>query len=380
MATRPPTGISRLTGEFFDTSLEAQFNASRLGDTRRQLRATLMFCAWFYLGFAVTDYAALGKGATTLMLLGVRMGVTLVAILGWLAIQRQRQSVRMMRTAASATEMAGLFAFQIIVWHRPAEIPWHAMSMALMLIVVYLYIPNRLRYATAIAVASSLAFTALVVVRGMAAAELLTMSMLLVLANAFGYVAARRYQVLWREAFQTQQKLEQMSLHDQLTGCYNRHFLQHQRVEAEFTRARRFGQPLAVILCDLDHFKKVNDNYGHAGGDQVLVEFSRLLRSATREHIDSVIRYGGEEFLLILPRTDLRGAEQLAERLRAQFAATPIAFDDKQIAVSASFGVTSVDFAGPRRDATLYEMISAADDMLYRAKNAGRNRVLARML
>ncbi|MFP5390510.1 MAG: hypothetical protein ACLGI6_03055 [Gammaproteobacteria bacterium] len=147
-------------------------------------------------GLCLTDYAALGRGPTTLMLLGVRVGVTLVAILGWLAIERQRQSVRMMRIAASSTEIAARFAFQIIVWHRPTAIPWHAMSIALMLIVVYLYISNRLRYASAIEVATSLTFTTLVMVPGMAAAELLTMSMLLVLANAFGNVAARRYQVL----------------------------------------------------------------------------------------------------------------------------------------------------------------------------------------
>ncbi len=132
-------------------------------------------------------------------------------------------------------------------------------------------------------------------------------------------------------------------------------------------------------MCDLDHFKAVNDTYGHYGGDAALQRFAALLQSMTRDSIDSVVRYGGEEFLLILPETDLAGGELLAERLRQTLAATAVEHEGQQISVTASFGVASVDFSSASHTAH-GNMIAAADDLLYAAKNSGRNRVCAQQL
>jgi diguanylate cyclase (GGDEF)-like protein len=128
-------------------------------------------------------------------------------------------------------------------------------------------------------------------------------------------------------------------------------------------------------MCDLDHFKSVNDQYGHQAGDAVLQHFSGLLKTMTREGVDSLVRYGGEEFLLILPETDLAGAELLAERLRTTFATSATWVDGVSIASTASFGIASVDFASTTSGITLYELIKSADQLLYGSKSGGRNQL-----
>lgn len=371
-----------IAGEFADRAVEAQFNAAKLANTRKQLFTTLLFCSLFYVVFSVTDVGVLGFGPTALWLLLARVSVAVTAAAGCCLVHRHPASVAMPRFAASVTELVGMLAFLIIVWHRPAEIAWHAMALALMLIVVYLYVPNRLRYSTAIALLGTAGFIAMVLwMNRLLPHEVLTMCMLLVLANGFGFVAARRYHLLWREEFRVQAVFQKLSLHDQLTSCYNRHFLQHEQVEGELARARRFGLPLSVILCDIDHFKAINDRFGHAGGDRVLIEFARLMRTMTRTHIDSVIRYGGEEFLLILPQTGLAGASQLAERLRAGCEALRVAYDGEgPIRTTASFGVATADFSTGEKVRTLRELISVADKQLYLAKDGGRNLVKATVI
>lgn len=364
--------ISPRRGEFEDAQYEAAFNQRQLEKIGPQLRSTLLFCSCFYVAFSLTDFSVLGYGGDAGLLLLARLLVALTAGAGCVLSYLRPQSVSATRLAACATEIVGLLAFQLVVVYRPNEIAWHAMSMALMLIVVYLYIPNRLMYSFAIALTATAGFIAIVLTMGrLNASELLTMSMLLLLANAFGSVAARRYQIVWREEYRVQSVLHQMSLHDTLTGCFNRNYLQQDLLESELARAQRFKLNLTVIMCDLDHFKQVNDKHGHLGGDLVLAHFGRLLTGMTRARIDSVVRYGGEEFLLVLPETTLEGGVMLAERLRAALAGSVIL---PGASITASIGVASVDFAvdAPK---TLRELISAADRLLYEAKNGGRNQV-----
>lgn len=371
--------ISTRNGEFTDAAAEAAFTHSQLKKTQVQLRSTLLFCSCFYVAFSITDAGVLGYGNETLFLLMVRLAVALTAALGAILTLRQPDSVAATRLAASATEIVGMLAFMLVVRHRPAEIPWHAVSVALMLIVVYMYIPNRLNYSVAIALGATFSFIAMVQADGrLLSSEMLTMTMLL-LANTFGFVAARRYNVLWREEFRSQSILKNLSMHDSLTGCYNRQYLQQELFDPELTRVPRLNPRLTVIMCDLDNFKAINDTCGHNGGDLVLTEFARLLLSMTRDGIDSVVRYGGEEFLLVLPETDLDGGARLAERLRRTFAeATTLRHLDPGMSTTASFGVASVNVAA--RKSCLRELITHADALLYAAKKGGRNQVMAGQL
>ena len=131
-----------------------------------------------------------------------------------------------------------------------------------------------------------------------------------------------------------------------------------------------------MILCDIDHFKRVNDEFGHAGGDQVLGDFAGLLQSLSRESVDSVIRYGGEEFLLVLPQTGLAGAEALAERMRSAFAGRASVLEDgRQVRTTASFGIASVAARDTAFIGSFETLVGAADAQLYAVKRSGRNGV-----
>jgi diguanylate cyclase (GGDEF)-like protein len=156
---------------------------------------------------------------------------------------------------------------------------------------------------------------------------------------------------------------------DPLTGVFNRRtFIE--LAEQELARARRSGAPLALMMLDLDHFKRVNDTYGHLVGDEVLVSFTRLIRECVRRG-DLVVRYGGEEFCVLLPGTPLPAAHALAERIRAATAARMLT--TLPFRVTVSIGLTA--YAGGAQVA-LDNLLARADGALYRAKDEGRNRVV----
>jgi diguanylate cyclase (GGDEF)-like protein len=157
------------------------------------------------------------------------------------------------------------------------------------------------------------------------------------------------------------------SLRDGLTGCFNRtHGVE--MTDAELRRARRSRLPLSVIIFDLDHFKAINDEHGHLCGDMVLSTVGRRMKEVLRGS-DVKCRYGGEEFLVVLPETPLEGAKRVAEILRKEFADTPISWNGGELHISASFGVTAAHAA----EIDTPVVIARADSALYRAKSEGRN-------
>ncbi|MEN3339925.1 MAG: eukaryotic-like serine/threonine-protein kinase [Acidobacteriota bacterium] len=164
-------------------------------------------------------------------------------------------------------------------------------------------------------------------------------------------------------------KVRDLAVVEPLTGCVTRH---HgiERLGAELRRAQRSRMPLSVVMLDLDHFKTVNDKQGHLCGDQVLVGVGRILRETLRVS-DERCRYGGEEFLLVLPDTTAEGAARVAENLRARFAATPVLCARGSVKFTASLGVAQ---ALPG-EADVNAVLGRADAALYAAKAAGRNRV-----
>ncbi len=159
---------------------------------------------------------------------------------------------------------------------------------------------------------------------------------------------------------------------DGLTSLANRRYF-NERLEAELSRVRRHASSVALLLLDLDHFKRINDRHGHQVGDKVLVEVARLLASDLLRRIDLTGRYGGEEFAVMLPETDLEGAKIVAERLRAAIAAAVLHLPDGNLVrITASFGVGVAD---PFSLTTLDALVGHADGALYRAKHEGRDRV-----
>lgn len=161
------------------------------------------------------------------------------------------------------------------------------------------------------------------------------------------------------------EKLALLAVTDKLTGLANRMKLD-EALESEIMRARRYGKKLSLILLDVDHFKEVNDKFGHSAGDAVLVRIAEILRANVRA-TDVVGRWGGEEFLLILPECDLKAASRMAEKLRLIVERHRFVFVHQR---TCSFGVAAFQF---EQDGTT--LLSLADSALYRAKNSGRNRV-----
>lgn len=165
--------------------------------------------------------------------------------------------------------------------------------------------------------------------------------------------------------------LRQLAHLDPLTGIGNRRYL-IERAEHERIRAERFGSPLSLLMLDIDHFKRINDQFGHAVGDDAICRVARTCADGVRE-IDVVGRYGGEEFVIVLPGTDLEGARELAERLRRAIGEIEVgSMDGGSCRLSASVGLSTY-YHGDG----LEQMLAAADAALYRAKSLGRNRVIA---
>ncbi len=165
-----------------------------------------------------------------------------------------------------------------------------------------------------------------------------------------------------------------LSVTDPLTGCYNRGYLSERLIQ-EIKRSRRYGHLLSIVLCDIDHFKNVNDTYGHQAGDQVLKDFVRCMTGMIRSGIDWLARYGGEEFLIVLPETDIKGAGFLSERIRKELPQKATKIQGAEIPITASFGIAGFDPSTPDEMISIESMINLADKYLYQAKQEGRNRV-----
>ncbi len=170
--------------------------------------------------------------------------------------------------------------------------------------------------------------------------------------------------------------IKALSTRDPLTCCFNRVYM-NEHLSLEFNRAKRYKRSLALVFCDIDHFKNVNDSYGHQIGDYVLKEFARFLIQNTRRNIDWVVRYGGEEFLIVAPETNIEGATRMAERIRQAIESHSLKAKGKRFNITASFGVTEYDPFLSENDISIEMLINQADQFLYQAKEEGRNRVKA---
>ncbi len=165
-------------------------------------------------------------------------------------------------------------------------------------------------------------------------------------------------------------ELEALSMTDDLTGLFNHRAMQ-QRLRDEFLRAQRYNEPLSVLMIDVDHFKDVNDRFGHLFGDFVLAELARVIRDSVRE-IDVCARYGGEEFMVILPQTHFTGSLSVAERIWR--AASERDYTQSEVSHRLTISV-GISFYPNKNVKGVEQLIAFADEALYQAKRSGRNRI-----
>ncbi len=171
------------------------------------------------------------------------------------------------------------------------------------------------------------------------------------------------------------EEIEILSVMDPLTEVYNRRYL-NENLVGELKRAVRYQRPLSIVICDIDHFKKINDTYGHIAGDQVLQAFAQHLKDSIRSQVDWVVRYGGEEFVIVAPETGLEGAGLMTERIRMAIENKTIAVDKYKISITASFGVTGIDSDTLSSRILPIAILNQVDRYLYQAKREGRNRIV----
>ncbi len=186
---------------------------------------------------------------------------------------------------------------------------------------------------------------------------------------------ARRLQEQNDELDEARQRLTEQARVDELTGLYNRRAL-NERLEAELKRCARFGAPLAVIMLDVDYFKPYNDNYGHQAGDEVLRRLARVLKTTANRAGDIVARFGGEEFILVFPSTDVMSARAVALRIQQALEKEAIPHEYSGVSnwVTVSQGLAA---ANPDERLTSRELIARVDEALYAAKAEGRNAIKA---
>lgn len=184
----------------------------------------------------------------------------------------------------------------------------------------------------------------------------------------FSYVLDRSRRRHAERLKQMAEMFEYAAKHDALTGLYNRREGTH-RLNAEHARFERTEQPFSVILLDIDHFKRINDTLGHDTGDQVIRTVAERLVTGCRQ-MDVIARWGGEEFLLILPEANLEDARRTAERVRRLISDQPIHADKRPLEVSCSFGVAEIETDEPTQ-----ALLQRVDERLYEAKTSGRNRI-----
>jgi diguanylate cyclase (GGDEF)-like protein len=185
--------------------------------------------------------------------------------------------------------------------------------------------------------------------------------------TVLGAIVTASLELAWQFA-----EVDKRARTDPLTGLFNRHHFGEQ-LQRTLGEADRYGTAVSLVLVDIDHFKRVNDQWGHQAGDSVLKQVARILQDGVRS-VDVCVRYGGEEIALLLPRTDSEHAVEVAERLRARIAAQPLRHGATEIAVTASFGVATYPETVKVRD----QLFPASDKALYIAKHEGRNRVRAK--
>lgn len=166
-------------------------------------------------------------------------------------------------------------------------------------------------------------------------------------------------------------ELQEKNTLDELTGLYNRRFYD-QKILAEYRRSRRNLTPLSLVVIDIDHFKQVNDSYGHLAGDECLVAVAACIKQCLRRSADISCRYGGEEFCLILPETDSKGAIALAEELRESIETCQISYNNIVIKLTISCGISTYLQQKNVKPEHIFEV---ADQALYKAKDNGRNQV-----
>lgn len=357
---------------------ESLFRQHWLPFDRKQALISMLILMVPVIVFSAGDFKLLEWNGPLFLLPSLRVAV-LAMTAGLAVFIRRSSSWRRYDLAVTLWSCLTLAAVMIINYLRLHNITEHAVFDAVIIMLIYLVVPNRLTIQTLIAVL----FTVCEIV--VLWLKLDPASMLPLYTSILAFVAANLacFAVSWQlnssrrrdfrvhmEGQRARDELKKLAEIDDLTGVYNSRVF-HAMIADEMLRFRRYGRPLSFVMLDMDHFKLVNDNHGHIMGDRVLREVAGVIRSQLRQ-VDILGRMGGEELGILLPETDVEDGIRAADRVREALEKMYIALDNGgELRVTASFGVTTVK----ETDTGMDPVIARADKALYLAKDNGRNRV-----
>ena len=388
--TVDPYAISTLKAEFTDSRAEKAYRLHMQPLQSRHLQVALLVWGALLLAFGVLDLHALGWTPAFAILFTCR--VVQAALLFSLAFAlRSRPHWASNGYAVTTLEIIGFFLFLPIYFLRPEVATLTVVVLGLMLLVMFLFVPNRLSLTLLAALVGMLLTLLCLLINGRGVEIIISAVIFLAMPIIIGFITAQQLHTVQRRQFAMfkqarnanralkkeverrkllEEELKRQATTDPLTGLFNRR--QYEMLfRRERERCRRQGTTICVAMADLDHFKKLNDQLGHDSGDVALRHVARLFTSQLREG-DVVGRFGGEEFIILLPDTDVREAQTVIERLRRTLEANPVPLEQRTWKLTATFSVSAV-LEGER---DIAETLRRVDAGLYQGKHAGRNQVV----
>tara|TARA_R100001244_G_scaffold259_5_gene425 strand:- start:8119 stop:9279 length:1161 start_codon:yes stop_codon:yes gene_type:complete len=358
----------------FTRPLEREYRAYMLEDNFDLKRIALSVGMVLWVMFAALDFAMVHSPEVWWML-GVRLVVfVLLAICAWLILQRAHVHLLLPLSLLCILALGIGAALVVGIAHR-ADPNYPYEGLLLVSMAAYFLVGLRLSEALACALVVLLVYIGIELWAGLPTPRLINNVLFLLFGNLIGAVGCYLLEFKSREHFLVSRLMRVLADHDSLTGLHNRRSFNRQ-FERLWRQAQREGQSLALLLCDLDHFKAYNDRYGHQAGDNVLQRVGSLLLDAARRPLDMSVRLGGEEFAVLLYDIGAAEAWQRAEALRATLETLNIQHERSDTAsmLTMSIGVACIQPNEAGELATLYEH---ADRALYEAKAFGRNQVVA---
>ena len=354
----------------FARALEREYRAHLLDDSFELKRFALSVAMVIWLALAVLDLLVV-PASHLAWVLGVRF-VVLVILLVCAALILQRRHTHLLLPLSMACILTlGVGAALIVGIVHQVDPGYPYEGLLLVSMAAYFLVGLRLSEALACSLVVLTAYVVAELLAGLPAARLINNVLFLAFGNLTGAVGCYLLEYKSREHFLVSRLMRLLAYHDSLTGLHNRRSFNRQ-FERLWRQAQRDGKPLALLLCDIDHFKAYNDALGHLAGDDALRKVSAVLQDSLQREGDAACRYGGEEFAIILAGTGLEGGEHVAARIHAGIAALELPHPASPLErLSLSIGLAVLD---PVRDEQPGELIARCDQALYSAKHEGRNR------
>ena len=383
--------LTSFSNEFRDRAMEYRYRVSSRSETVQQLRVSLLVSAVIFALLIVLDYRLVGMNLNFYALVGLRT-IAILACLALIVALSRSPKLADRSTLLNIVCFIMVTAMILVIPLRPVTESSQLTAAVILSFAIYLFFPNRIAWVVALNVYLAVGFLlALIFWSTVSSSMIFGAAMVLLFQNAVGLVILRRLSALQRRQFallamerQTnklmQQEIEsrkdleaqlrQQAQKDHLTGLNNRRWFL-ELAEQELRHCRRRQEPLSLCMVDLDHFKTVNDRFGHAVGDRVLVQIASLCQEVLRDS-DIIGRYGGEEFVLALPGTDANAAFEVAERLRLRILHFTFLELPEPLQLSITAGIAEVT----AEDEDPGSALERADLALYAGKARGRNTVI----